>query len=318
MECITKLFTIWMMFLKVGQKHADNLLREDPESETIAWIDGHTKIGPVLQVKTACSLDIYGIEIQIPSTSGDGSQFWVVVSIGSNRHAEELRYNDPDYSQESCELANHGSTEETRASQPKTQSNPKCDHSEDSIPIGERKWNDILACEKFKGTLWNPVMKLVRHLDQKDREIDGAVHWKSMGPKRREAFQKEGGRTFSDSEWFNYRRMAVPKACREQTAGGLARVPNLRVCEHLASGWHTQEGRANYRLAVVPSSRRGIVRAVRRTNAGGERPGCPQGSVVATWYGGRQSSFLPQQPAVIGGRSVRLGYGQGCKRSKFT
>ena len=44
---------------------------------------------------------------------------------------DELRYNDPDYSPESRELANHRSVEESRASQPKTQSNPTGDHSED-------------------------------------------------------------------------------------------------------------------------------------------------------------------------------------------
>ena len=26
-------------------------------------------------------------------------------------------------------------------------------------------------------------MKLVRHYDQEEREVDGAVHWKSMCPK---------------------------------------------------------------------------------------------------------------------------------------
>ena len=55
------------------------------------------------------------------------------------------------------------------------------DHSEEFIPIGERKWNDIPA---FKGhTLESSisilVMKLVHHLGQKDRETDGAVHWNS-------------------------------------------------------------------------------------------------------------------------------------------
>ena len=47
-------------------------------------------------------------------------------------------------------------------------------------------------------------MKLVRHLDQKDRETDGALQWKSMGPKLRHAFQERGGRTFSDSQWLEY------------------------------------------------------------------------------------------------------------------
>ena len=64
--------------------------REDPGSEVIAWIGGHAKIGPVLQVKTTCCLDICGIDIQKPSTSGDGSKYWVVASRGSNRNVAEL------------------------------------------------------------------------------------------------------------------------------------------------------------------------------------------------------------------------------------
>ena len=79
------------------------LPREDQDSEIIAWICGHTKIGPVLQVQTACRLDQYGIEIQIPSTSGDGSTSWITISRGSNRHVEELQDNDPDYFPESRE-----------------------------------------------------------------------------------------------------------------------------------------------------------------------------------------------------------------------
>ena len=62
--------------------------REDPESHIKTWIDCFTKIGPVLQVKTTCCLDIYGIEIQILSTSGDGSNSWVVKSRGQNRYVE--------------------------------------------------------------------------------------------------------------------------------------------------------------------------------------------------------------------------------------
>ena len=72
--------------------------REDPGSDIKAWIECHTKMGPVLQVKTTCCIDIYGIGIQIPSTSGDGSKSLVIISKGSNRYVEESHYNDPDYS----------------------------------------------------------------------------------------------------------------------------------------------------------------------------------------------------------------------------
>ena len=113
---------------------------------------------------------------------------------------EELQYNDPGCSPESHESANQidvgkphavkmelcpvkisWRTEETRASQPGIQSNPVNDHSEEFIPIGEKKWNDILANAKFKrhtleSSISKLVLKVVRHLDPQEREIGGAVH----------------------------------------------------------------------------------------------------------------------------------------------
>ena len=52
--------------------------REDPKSQIKTCIGCFTKFGPVLQVKTTCCLDINGIEIPILSTTGDGSNPWVV------------------------------------------------------------------------------------------------------------------------------------------------------------------------------------------------------------------------------------------------
>ena len=47
--------------------------------------------------------------------------------------------------------------------------------------VGARKWNDIPACESFKGDSLSAeisklVMKWVRRHDQDERETDGAVH----------------------------------------------------------------------------------------------------------------------------------------------
>ena len=47
-------------------------------------------------------------------------------------------------------------------------------------------------------------MRLVRHMDLQERESDEAVHWKSMGPKRRCAFLKDGGDTLSYTDWVNH------------------------------------------------------------------------------------------------------------------
>ena len=68
------------------------------------------------------------------------------------------------------------------------------------MPTEGRKWNDILANSNVKGITFESavsklVMKLVRHYDQEEREADGDVHWKSMAPKLRHAFQREGGHT---------------------------------------------------------------------------------------------------------------------------
>ena len=65
------------------------LSHEDPESEVQLWIHEHTRIGPVLQVKTTCYLDIYGIEVQVLSTSEEGSKSWIFISRGTNRYVEE-------------------------------------------------------------------------------------------------------------------------------------------------------------------------------------------------------------------------------------
>ena len=56
-----------------GACREDTLPRDNPDSELIAWMGGHTRIGPVLQVKVIRPLDRYGIEIQAPSTAKDGS-----------------------------------------------------------------------------------------------------------------------------------------------------------------------------------------------------------------------------------------------------
>ena len=88
-----------MVVLKVRQEHAEKKTkpRDDPSTQITAWIGGPTKMGPVLQIKTTCCLDINGIEILSPSTSGDGSKSWVIMSRDSKRYVEELHHRDPDY-----------------------------------------------------------------------------------------------------------------------------------------------------------------------------------------------------------------------------
>ena len=94
------------------------------------------------------------------------------------------------------------------------QTNPVYNYSEEVILIEERHWNDIPACQQLRGKNFEAEvsklgMRWARHYDQHERETDGAVHWKSMGPKLRTAFLKAGEQKFSDSDWLQY----INKGC---------------------------------------------------------------------------------------------------------
>ena len=48
------------------------------------------------------------------------------------------------------------------------------------------------------------VSKLVRHEHSRERETDGAIHWKFISPKLRFRFQRDGGSNFTDRDWINF------------------------------------------------------------------------------------------------------------------
>ena len=70
------------------------------------------------------------------------------------------------------------------------------------------------------------LKNLVRHRDLADRETDGAVHWKSLGPKLRQAFQKKNGSSFSDSDWLD----DIHKGSKKKVNFSSARTPTTVSC----------------------------------------------------------------------------------------
>ena len=73
-----------------GQVHAVacreyTLPREDGSSQPRGWIQGNTKIAPVLEVTTSCLYGKHGVEIRIWSLSEDNTHSWVRISHGSNK-----------------------------------------------------------------------------------------------------------------------------------------------------------------------------------------------------------------------------------------
>ena len=62
------------------------LPRDDPASEAKGWIQGNTRIGPILEVTTTFQHFKFGVEVRIQSVKEDNSQSWVRISFGTIRY----------------------------------------------------------------------------------------------------------------------------------------------------------------------------------------------------------------------------------------
>ena len=114
-----------------------------------------------------CHHGNHGIEIQIPSTSGDHTNVWVVMSRGPNRYVDKVRNRDPE---KSPEEADYEYMQETDQEQAATQ----LDMSDGHIPIPERKWKDLIPDECSHRYTWESqiskfVSKLVRHENYREQ-----------------------------------------------------------------------------------------------------------------------------------------------------
>ena len=79
------------------------LPKEDGSSQPRGWIQGNTKIVPMLEVTTSCLHGKHGVEISIWSLSGDNTHSWVRISHGSNKFVMDSNNNDtevPEYQPE--------------------------------------------------------------------------------------------------------------------------------------------------------------------------------------------------------------------------
>ena len=83
---------ILMMDLAEVLDNADSITppRDHGYSVPVGWIRGHTKIGPVRQVKVTYHSEQFGTKIQVESIKNDGSLFWIGMSRGMNKCVEEV------------------------------------------------------------------------------------------------------------------------------------------------------------------------------------------------------------------------------------
>ena len=163
------------------------LPREEAASQAKGWIQGNTKIGPVLEVTTSYLHGKHGVEIIIMSLSRDDTHSWVRISHGSNQFVMNLNNNETDIPENQLEEYALKLSAKDFACRSKAKAKPQrrelAVSSPRIVPIERRNWIDI---EPGKYSLseyevWKKVIYLLRHSQQVHREEDGAVHfWRMM------------------------------------------------------------------------------------------------------------------------------------------
>ena len=129
-------------YAKAGREY-----RSDGSSQPKGWIQGNTKIGPVLEVTNSCLYGKHGVEIRIWSLSEDNTQAWVRITHGSNKFVIDSNNNDTEIPEDLPEEQALQLKVKDFACRSKAKAKPQrrepVDYSPSSIPMKERKWIDI-------------------------------------------------------------------------------------------------------------------------------------------------------------------------------
>ena len=110
------------------------------------WIQGNTRIGPVLEITTSYLYGKHGVEIRIWSLSEDNTQSWVRISHGSNKFEIDSNNNDTEIPEDLPEEQASQPIVKFFAARSKAKAKPQRREPVDVpsiIPMNERKWIDI-------------------------------------------------------------------------------------------------------------------------------------------------------------------------------
>ena len=158
------------------------LPRDDGSSQPRGWIQGNTKIGPVLEVTTSCLYGKHGVEIRIWSLSEDNTHSWVRISHGSNKILMDSNNNDTEVPEDQPEQQALQLIVKDFAYRSKAKAKPQRREPVDLptiIPMNERKWIDIEPGVSSLSAyeISKKVIHLLRHSQIVQREEDGAVQF---------------------------------------------------------------------------------------------------------------------------------------------
>ena len=158
------------------------LPRDDPASQPKGWIQGHMRIGPVLEVTTSFKNFKYGIEIRIWSVGQDNSQSWVRISYGTIKYVVDSSQNNTEIPADPQEDQVPQTSIKVVAARSKANAKPQQREPVDTtttIPMHERRWIDVEPSEQTLAAydLSKKVISLLRHNQTVQREEDGAIQF---------------------------------------------------------------------------------------------------------------------------------------------
>ena len=176
---------------------------DDPASQPKGWIQGNSRIGPVLEVTTSCQYGQHGIEIRIWSEGQDNSQSWVRISHGTNKYVIDSNHNNTVPADLPEEQASQSSVK-VIAARSKAKAKPQKRETVEfpsTIPMNERKWIDIEPAEPSlcSDEVSKNVINLLRHNQTVQREQDGAVQFWRIKFHLRKQFSQNC--CWSDDRW---------------------------------------------------------------------------------------------------------------------
>ena len=157
------------------------LPRDDPASQPKGWIQGNTRIEPVLEVTTSFQHFKGGIELRIESVNQDNSHFWVRISYGTVKYViDSIQDNTeipPDPQEE--EVPQTSTILVAASSKAKTKPQPRESTGITTIPLHERRWIDIEPSKRNLASydLSKKVINLLRRNQTLQREEDGAIQF---------------------------------------------------------------------------------------------------------------------------------------------
>ena len=180
------------------------LPRDDPASEAKGWIQGNTRIGPILEITTTFQHFKFGVEVRIQSVKEDNSQSWVRISYGTIRYVNNyIKYNTHNFASSYEEKAEPASSEVIAArSKAKAKPQPRESSGTTTIPLSERIWIDIVPSKQDLDShnLSKKVINLLRHNQKVHREQDGAVQFYEIKFHIRDYFLST--QNWSDTRWL--------------------------------------------------------------------------------------------------------------------